>query len=126
MSPVLPRENSSTTVGVLEFSYGSTGLVAVVDLFFVMVKRQILLDACPPEGSKDDSLILGREYQFTASISEVLVSSELSNQGPHESLILFGEHLLLETCESTSEHGGLSTAIELAFFTLCGFPRVDE
>ena len=57
-SPVLPRENSSTTVGVLEFSYGSTGLVAVVDLFFVMVKRQILLDACFVKGCMDDFLNL--------------------------------------------------------------------
>ena len=56
--PVLTRENSSTHTRVLEFSHVSTGLVTVVDMFFVTVEREILCDADLPKRCDDSLLIL--------------------------------------------------------------------
>ena len=113
-------------MGGLQSSHGRTGLVAVVDLLFVMVEWQIFRDACLVEGCENDFLLFGREGQSAATKLEVVAAAKLYNQRPHKGLILPREHPLLETREPTSIHDRLCVAIEYAIIAFRTFPWIDE
>ena len=97
-----------------------------IDVLFVFVKLQSFRDSCLTEGSIDNFLVFRREKFDTTTEHEILVAPELGHQCPHKSLILVGEHSLLEIGEATSKPYGLCVVVELALPVFGALVRVDE
>lgn len=71
-------------------------------------------------------LFLRRDKNVTTSALEILVASEVENEGCHELVILLWEHVLLEVGESSGEYHRLFVAIVCTRFVLAASGWVNQ
>ena len=75
---------------------------------------------------EDECLLIGWERTVATASLKVRVAAPVIDANRHETVVLVGEHALLELGESTGVSYWLAVAIEAARLVLTAFGRIDQ